>query len=148
MDEYAEVIGVMGLTHPCAPPEPEEDSIPKPLHQVVDQVRQEHAGSLRVAELAASAGISPRRLNELFHTAYQMSAQQFILSTRVQAAMDDLLHAQKTYAQIAHDHGFVDQSAFNRHFRNLTGMTPRTFQKRQRLLPEPWQKVPLISPTL
>jgi PAS domain S-box-containing protein len=143
-DVNDEVIGIMGLTRPCAPPGPKEDSLPAPVRQVVEQVRGHHASPLRVTELATAAGISPRRLNELFQAAYHMSAQQFIISTRVQAAMDDLLGTAKSFAQIAHDHGFGDQSAFTRHFRALTGITPRTFQQRQRLLPEAWQKVPLI----
>jgi PAS domain S-box-containing protein len=146
MDVNDEVIGIMGVTRPCAPPEPVEGSLPAPLRQVVEEVRRHYAHPLRVAELAASASISPRRLNELFQASYRMSAQQFMLRTRVQAAMEDLLRTHKTLAQIAHDNGFVDQSAFTRHFRALTGMTPRTFQQRQRLLPEAWQKVPLILP--
>lgn len=146
LDVNDEVIGIMGVTWPCAPPEPEEENLPASLRQVVEHVRRHYASPLRVAELATSVDISPRRLNELFQAAYSMSAQQFMLCTRVQAAMDDLLRTNKTLSQVAYDNGFVDQSAFTRHFRALTGMTPRTFQQRQRLLPELWQKVPLILP--
>jgi AraC-like DNA-binding protein len=146
LDVNDEVIGIMGVTWPCAPPEPQKESVPHALQQVVEHVRQHCASRLRITELAASVDISPRRLNELFQASYRMSAQQFILSTRVYAAMDDLLRTRKTFAQIAHDYGFVDQSAFTRHFRSFTGMTPRHFQQCQRLLPESWQKVPLILP--
>ena len=146
LDVNDEVIGIMGVTRPCPPPEPQQDSLPAPLREVVEQVRQHYASPLRITKLAASVGISPRRLNELFQAFYRMSAQQFILNTRVYATMDDLLHTRKSFSQIAHDYGFVDPSAFSRHFRSLTGMTPRDFQQCQRRLPESWQKVPLILP--
>jgi AraC-like DNA-binding protein len=147
MDVNDEVIGVMGLTHPCAEPEPSLETIPPALRQIVDRIREAHAQPLRVSELAKDAGIQPRRLHEMFIATYRVSPQQFILKTRVQAAMDDLLHTRKKLAVIAQDHGFVDHSAFTRHFRNITGTTPREFQQRQRLLPEPWQKIPIPVPT-
>ena len=61
-----------------------------------------------------------------------MSAQEFTVRTRVQAASDDLLQTEKSLSEIALDHGFYDQSAFSRQFSQHTGETPLKFRQRHR----------------
>ena len=55
-----------------------------------------------------------------------------VAGTRIQAASDDLLETDKPVAEIALEHGFYDQSAFTRQFRQHTGETPLVFRRLRR----------------
>lgn len=131
LDETGEVIGVMGFVRPynggTGGGENDEQ-----LRKVVEHIHKNYGGRLVVADLAQIAHLSERQLNRRFQDTFRMSTQEFIVRTRIQAASDELLGTDKTLSQIALDHGFYDQSAFTRQFRQHTGETPLHFRRRRR----------------
>jgi AraC-like DNA-binding protein len=131
LDETGEVIGVMGFVRPynggTGGGENDEQ-----LRKVVGHIHKNYGGRLVVADLAQIAHLSERQLNRRFQDTFRMSTQEFIVRTRIQAASDELLGTDKTLSQIALDHGFYDQSAFTRQFRQHTGETPLHFRRRRR----------------
>ena len=84
-----------------------------------------------MADLARIAHLSERQLNRRFQDTFRMSAQEFIVRTRIQAASDALLETDRPVAEIAQQHGFYDQSAFTRQFRQHIGETPLVFRRRR-----------------
>jgi AraC family transcriptional regulator of arabinose operon len=59
-----------------------------------------------------------------------MTIQQFIIRSRIQAAIHELTHSQRTIAEISSMFGFSDQSAFTNQFRSVAGIPPRQFRQR------------------
>ena len=129
VDSRGEVIGVMGFVRPYR-----RDATVLPgagrLEAVVTHIQANHREIVGIPELARIAHLSVRQLNRRFQEIFGMSAQTFIVRTRVQAASDDLLQTEKSLSEIAMAHGFYDQSAFTRQFCQHTGETPSKYRRR------------------
>ncbi len=126
-----EVIGVMGIVRRCSPSELPSPALSR-LDPVVRHIHAHHGRTITAAELARLACVSVRQLHRLFHEVFGINTETFIVRTRVQAASDDLVLTDKTLGEIALEHGFCDQSAFSRRFREHTGESPLKFRQRRR----------------
>jgi PAS domain S-box-containing protein len=81
-----------------------------------------------VRELARAAGCSERNLHRKLLSTMGVTPHELVLRLRTEAAAHRLLSSDEAIADIAVSHGFFDQSAFTRHFRQRTGLTPRKFR--------------------
>ena len=100
------------------------------IREAVDFIRANHRERITIEQLAERTLLSPRQLNRKFHAVFGMSAQEFLMKTRIEGASHALVNSDASISKIALDHGFCDQSAFTQQFRNHTGMTPLQFRKR------------------
>ncbi len=123
-----QVIGIIGISYPAASPVGTVDQDILLLEKVVAEIQTRHGQPIKVDELATAVALSPKRLNDIFQRVYRMGIQQFIIHTRVEAAVQTLLKTRMPLGQVALEHGFSDQSAFTRHFRQLIGQTPQQFR--------------------
>lgn len=128
MGDEGRVIGLMGISYPAVAPVGTVDEEAIVLEKVVFDIKERHSQPLKVDELARAVGLSPKRLNEIFQRVYRMTIQQFIIHTRVEAAVQTLLNTRMPLGEVALEHGFSDQSAFTRHFRRMIGQTPQQFR--------------------
>jgi AraC-like DNA-binding protein len=71
-----------------------------------------------------SAGGRPTSRN-----AFGIGPQEYLVKTRVLAAIRLLRGTDRGLAEIVLDCGFCDQSAFTSHFRRCVGMTPSRFRR-------------------
>jgi len=99
------------------------------LARALDLIRQRLADPPSLAELAATCGLSQGRFSELSARLFQLTPKQLILKARIDEAVDLLLTTKLPLSEIALATGFCDQSAFTRHFRRVTGLTPGAFAK-------------------
>jgi AraC-like DNA-binding protein len=99
---------------------------------VVAYLRENLSSIRQAADLAASVGVSERTLHRRIRAAFGITPHELILRVRIESAGEQLVRSNRPIAQIALDHGFCDQSAFTRHFRQRTGLTPRRFRERFR----------------
>ena len=131
VDARGEVIGVMGFVRPYRR---EANVVPGAarLEGAVAHIQARHGEAIGIPALAKIAHLSVRQLNRRFQEVFGMSAQEFIVRTRVQAASEALVHSEKSLGEIAMAHGFYDQSAFTRQFSQHTGETPLKYRQRQR----------------
>jgi AraC-like DNA-binding protein len=83
-------------------------------------------GSLRIADLARSLGISQDPLEKRFRREVGASPKQLASIIRVQHAID-LGRTGTSWSRVAHDAGYFDQSHFIREFRTITGEPPARF---------------------
>ncbi|TSA35977.1 MAG: AraC family transcriptional regulator [Opitutales bacterium] len=81
-----------------------------------------------VRELARAAGCSERSLHRKIVASMGVTPHELVLRLRTEAAAQRLLSTDEPIASIAVSHGFFDQSAFTRHFRQRTGLAPRKFR--------------------
>lgn len=103
------------------------------IKEVTDAVAFIRANLHRVltsAELARSVGVSERNLYRKFQQTLGVPPSEVMLRIRTEAAAERLLLSNDPLSEIGLAHGFCDQSAFTRHFRKRTGLTPKQFRLR------------------
>jgi AraC family transcriptional regulator len=83
---------------------------------------------LRIADLAAVAGVDPAHLARSFRAHYGTTAGAYLRAIRVQRAAEALARSSATLAQIALDSGFADQSHVTRVFQRIHGVTPQRWR--------------------
>jgi AraC-like DNA-binding protein len=127
-DTDGNVIGIMGFVRPYNAGVDGQEIDPQ-VERVVAHIRKHYRNHLTVDELARIAHLSQRQLNRRFQAIFRMSTQEFLVRTRIQAACDALLDTNKSVGEIASEHGFCDQSAFTRQFRQHIGETPLVFRR-------------------
>jgi AraC-like DNA-binding protein len=98
--------------------------------QAADFIREHLGERMLLAEIARHAGFSERQLQRLFRRVFGMTIQQFIIRSRIHAAIHELTHSERSIAEIAISLGFSDQSAFSNRFREATGTPPRSYRDR------------------
>ena len=123
-----EIIGIMGVIRSYEGHR--QNSLPySQISGVVDEIRANHRGKVRVAALAKKSGLSTRQLHRKFLDVFGMSVQDFLMKTRIQAACDQLIRTDDPINEIATEFGFCDQSAFTQQFRKHMGTTPLKFRR-------------------
>ena len=87
---------------------------------------QAGAGDVRVRDLAAEVGCSPRHLGELFRREIGLAPKEAARVVRFDRARRRLQARQRpgALAELAADCGYYDQSHLNRDFRSLAGAAP------------------------
>jgi AraC-like DNA-binding protein len=91
--------------------------------------------SIRMAEVRELAGLSTKRLIELFRAEVGLSPKEYARVRRLQATLRHLSADAAGGAHIAADIGYFDQSHFLREFRSFTGMTPTQYRQQRIVLP-------------
>lgn len=100
------------------------------LQAAIDLVRRRFADPLRVADLAAAAGLSVTQLERATRRILGVSPKQLLIRARIDEAIRRLEDTDLSLAAIAGECGFYDQSSFNRLFRRTTGITPGAYRAR------------------
>jgi len=101
-----------------------------PLGAVIATMIRRLGEKITNVEMARAAGTSVRGLERAFGRDYGLSPRQYLRRLRMQTACQLLVSNRSTMAQVADRCGFADQSHFNRDFRRMTGMTPRSYRLR------------------
>lgn len=126
-NKSGEVIGLVGiskdlrLTH-----ERGEDY--SAVAGAVQHIQKNFGETLRVADLAAKAGLSQYQFEQRIRKLFQITAGQLIQKTRMEAAVRRLRETNDPIATIALDCGYSDQSAFTRQFRQTVGLPPSEYR--------------------
>lgn len=83
-------------------------------------------GMVGVRDLLQECSVSGRQLQRRFQALLGVSPRHFIKAIRVQRALILMKEArEKDFCDIAYELGYADQSHFNRHVKEITGLTPR-----------------------
>lgn len=94
-----------------------------------DQLHSEFRESMRIADLAAEAGVHPIHLARVFRRYEGQTPGEYVQKLRVRAACQLLTDPEASLAWVAADCGFADQSHLTRTFRKITGTTPGQFRR-------------------
>ncbi|MBI1347947.1 helix-turn-helix domain-containing protein [bacterium] len=82
-----------------------------------------------VTDMAKFAKLSRYQLDRRMRQIFGLTTGQWLLKIRIDAARRRLRETGDAIATIAHDCGYADQSAFTRHFRETTGVTPTQYRQ-------------------
>jgi len=100
------------------------------LQAAIDTARRRYADPLKVADLAAAAGMSATQLERAMRKAIGMSPKQLLIRIRIDEAIRRLDDSDLPLATIAGQCGFYDQSSFTRQFQRAVGITPGAYRAR------------------
>lgn len=103
------------------------------LAPVIEHINAHYKRPLKVGALAALVGLSVSQLTRKFKAFSGLSPVAYILKVRLGAAQLQLIHSDRSIANIADDLGFYDQSYFTRQFSKETGLSPARFRKAKRV---------------
>ena len=103
---------------------------PVPYATIARYIAANVSRRVAVQELATLARVSVFDLCRAFRRDGRTTPYRLVLEIRVRHA-SAMLAAGATIAEAAMQTGFADQSHFTRHFKRLTGMTPRQYVARR-----------------
>ena len=94
------------------------------LHYIQEHLDQK----LDLDALATLADLSQYHFSRAFKHSTGFSPYQYIIQQRVFQAQSLLAQQTMSIGEVAIACGFSNQSHLNRHFKRITGMTPKKFQ--------------------
>ena len=88
------------------------------------------AAAIRTCDLAAQLKLSSSHFSHMFKQTFGITPLAYVARKRIEAARAMMLATDQPLTQIAHAHGFCDQSHFTRTFRRETGLSPLAWRQR------------------
>lgn len=98
------------------------------LLPVLDHIHEALDADLKLADLAAIAGLSPFHFSHQFKQAMGVAPYQYVLQQRVERAKQLLKQTNHSIVEIALLCGFNSHSHLSKQFRQATGTTPSAYR--------------------
>ncbi|HAK79879.1 MAG TPA: AraC family transcriptional regulator [Runella sp.] len=99
------------------------------LHGIYKYTLQNFHNKIKLQEIASLAGLTPNSFCRYFKHRTGKSYSQFLLEIRVGNACKLLINTPMTIKQICFESGFNNFTCFYKQFKNITGMSPFSYQK-------------------
>ncbi|KOP25534.1 hypothetical protein AMR41_14550 [Hapalosiphon sp. MRB220] len=107
-----------------------DDGLPKyKLRKILEYIHAHLNQDITLADLAGSVGMSQYYFVRLFKQSMGIAPYQYVIHQRVERAKLLLKQGKVTITDIALQCGFANQSHFTKHFRQVTGVTPKAYQQ-------------------
>lgn len=100
--------------------------------RAVNYIQSNYSQSLQVAEIAAALGLSRNYFCRLFHQYVGMSPQAYIVSYRLERAVEFMIAHNLSQKEAALQAGYPDVYAFSRMFKRKYGVAPGAYVAAQR----------------
>jgi AraC family transcriptional regulator len=97
------------------------------LKQAIAYIQEHLAQEISLNAVADELGISRYYFCRLFRQSMGLSPHQYMIQQRVERAKQLLHRGGMSLVEVAIASGFTHQSHFHRHFKRLTGVTPKNF---------------------
>jgi AraC family transcriptional regulator len=107
------------------------DGLPQPqLERVIDYIKANLAQDLSILDLASLTSMSESHFSRSFKQSVGIAPYQYLMQQRVERAKQLLKQQAISISDIALDCGFANQTHLTKVFRQMTGVTPKAYQKR------------------
>ena len=126
-DAAGTVTGIIGISKDVRAPMPAKE-IPAEIAAALRHLETAFADPLTPSMLARIAGLPAARFARIIKRIFGITPSQLVAKTRIAAASRLLRETDRSIAEIAHECGFTDHSAFTRAFRAVTSVTPTHFR--------------------
>ncbi len=123
------VAGICGISRDLHPPGAQDGDYAA-LSAAVDHIHRHYDEALRLPALAAMAGLSVYQFDQRIRSLFHVTAGQYLVKVRIDAACKRLTTTGEPIAQIALACGYSDQSAFSRQFKQAVGISPMAYRKK------------------
>ncbi len=102
------------------------------LSAAIDHIHRHFEEPLRLPALARMAGFSVYQFDQRIRSLFHVTAGQYLVKVRIDAACDGLANSREPISQIALGCGYSDQSAFSRQFKQAVGISPLAYRRKKR----------------
>ncbi len=127
LSENGRIIGLAGISRDLIGPST-QDPVYRRLAGSLAYAREHCADPLSVSALARHAGLSVAQLERHLVALLRITPSRWLLSLRLDKAIELLAQGTSSIAQVAADCGFADHSAFTRAFRRHVGVAPSAWR--------------------
>ncbi|MFB2893512.1 helix-turn-helix domain-containing protein [Aerosakkonemataceae cyanobacterium BLCC-F50] len=121
------------LRHYCIHPQSLKtypNGLPKyKLKQTIEYIEQHLGEEISLEAIANHLNMSQYYFCHLFKQSMGVSPYQYVLRHRIDKAKQLLKQRKLTITDVALECGFANQTHFTKHFRKLTGTTPRAYRE-------------------
>ena len=100
--------------------------------QAKQYVEEHYRENIRLADIAASASLSPSYFHTLFSASVGMTPHEYLQSRRIKAATELLALTSLSMSEIAEQCGFANQQYLGTVFKAQTGTSPAQYRKEHR----------------
>ena len=125
------IIGICGISRDLQQPVETGDDYAA-LSGCIEHIHRHLDEPPRLPALAAMAGMSIYQFDQRIRALFRLSAGQYLVKVRIDAACERLRHGAQPISRIALDCGYSDQSSFSRQFRQTVGMSPLAYRRKFR----------------
>ena len=129
MGKNGRVTGICGISRDLHPPG-EQGGDFAALSAAIDYIHRHYDEPLRLPGLAEMAGLSVYQFDQRIRGLFRVTAGQYLVKVRIDAACARLAGTAEAIAQIALSCGYSDQSAFSRQFKQAVGISPLAYRKK------------------
>jgi PAS domain S-box-containing protein len=123
------VIGICGISRDLHAPGAAEGDYAA-MSGAIRHIHGHYDEPLRLPALAEMAGLSVYQFDQRIRSLFHVTAGQYLVKVRIDAACKRLTGGGDSIAMIALDCGYSDQSAFSRQFKQAVGISPMAYRKR------------------
>jgi AraC-like DNA-binding protein len=102
------------------------------IDRVLDHIHRHYAEGVAIAQLADVAALSPSGLHRLFRRHTRQTITDYVMRLRIGEACALLSDTTIPVAHVADAVGYASLANFNRQFKALKQMTPRSYRRRFR----------------
>jgi len=106
---------------------------PQSVKKVRDYLRAHYSENISLSSLASIANISPFHLVRVFNNKIGVPPHEYQTQVRITHAQR-MMRDGYPISEAAIETGFYDQSHFSRHFKRVTGLTPRTYLRHSNIV--------------
>jgi AraC family transcriptional regulator len=99
------------------------------LQQAIDYIQANLDQKLSLEAIAQHLNMSVYHFCDLFKQSVGIAPYKYVLQQRVERAKQLLKDEERAIVDIALECGFANQTHLNKHFRKLTGMTPKSYRQ-------------------
>lgn len=106
------------------------------MDQMYQYIDENYRGSISLSDLAEKLYISASTLSRHFKKKTGMYFAEYVNKVRMDYAVQELVYSDESITRIAVDSGFSNLSVFNRIFKDMYGMSPSQYRKREKKIVE------------
>ena len=129
ISKNGDIVGICGISRDLHA-EGEQHGEYAALSNAIDHIHQHFHEPLRLPALAEMAGLSVYQFDQRIRSLFHVTAGQFLVKVRVEAACQRLSLTDMPISKIAENCGYSDQSAFSRQFKQVVGLSPLGYRKK------------------
>ena len=129
MGKNGKIAGICGISRDLHSPDGQGEDFAA-LSGAIDHIHRHYDEVLRLPGLAEMAGLSVYQFDQRIRSLFHVTAGQYLVKVRIDAACQRLSNTTEAIAQIALSCGYSDQSAFSRQFKQAVGISPLAYRKK------------------
>ncbi len=101
------------------------------LNEILSFIHMNYQSPITLADMADRLYLSPSYISRYLKKKLGVNFGKYLTGVRLDAAVQELTHTDKSMTRIALDNGFPNMAAFNKAFRERYEMTPKQFQEQE-----------------